>query len=179
MSTVILVADTISTAARTIMDVENFGKDSNGVKNEEPSLKQELDTPKEPTKDANTEAHFNGVMKNEDGEKPAEKTGENDAKKEQAGDVKPSAAKVNISAHQKENHSHHSDRVREGQRWNDRPRGRGGRGGQNLARGGQKFRRNNRSDLESQEESSDPVAIRKQVGLSRPSSRFPFANKPL
>ena len=39
-----------------------------------------------------------------------------------------------------------SDRVRDGQRWNKRD-----------------FKKNVKSDLTSQEESSDPVAIRKQV----------------
>ena len=54
-----------------------------------------------------------------------------------------------------------SKRVQEGQKWNERPR--------NTDRpynkyGNKPFKRNNKSDLTSQEESSDPVAIRKQVG---------------
>lgn len=69
-----------------------------------------------------------------------------------------------------------SDRVKEGQRYNNRNRGgqgnrgdRGGRGGRGRGhdRGYQDrpSRRNNiKSDLTSQQESSDPIAIRKQVG---------------
>ena len=54
-----------------------------------------------------------------------------------------------------------SKRVQEGQKWNERPR--------NTDRpynkyGNKPFKRNYKSDLTSQEESSDPVAIRKQVG---------------
>lgn len=52
-----------------------------------------------------------------------------------------------------------SERVKEGQRWNNRDRnGRGGRPGTKK-----NFSHNYKSDLTSQEESSDPVAIRKQV----------------
>ena len=46
-----------------------------------------------------------------------------------------------------------SKRVQEGQKWNDRDREK------------QDYSKNIKSDLTSQEESSDPVAIRKQVGL--------------
>ena len=57
-----------------------------------------------------------------------------------------------------------SKNVQEGRAWNNRDRGRGGRG-----RGGygdypkSSFKHNIKSDLTTQEESSDPVAIRKQV----------------
>lgn len=55
-----------------------------------------------------------------------------------------------------------SKRVQEARSYNSRynDRGRGGRGGS------QKYRRNIKSDLTSQEESSDPVEIRKQVQLT-------------
>ncbi|KAL8988901.1 MAG: hypothetical protein Q9177_002092 [Variospora cf. flavescens] len=54
-----------------------------------------------------------------------------------------------------------SERVREGQKWNNRDRGGRGRGksGKNFTH----YRENYKSDLTAQEESSDPVAIRKQV----------------
>ena len=51
-----------------------------------------------------------------------------------------------------------SKKVREGQKWNDRPRKQ--YGNQNDR---PHTRHNNKSDLISQQESSDPVAIRKQV----------------
>lgn len=55
-----------------------------------------------------------------------------------------------------------SKRVQEARSYNSRysDRGRGGRGGS------QNYRRNIKSDLTSQEESSDPVEIRKQVQLT-------------
>ena len=51
-----------------------------------------------------------------------------------------------------------SKRVREGQKWNDRPRKQYGNQDDRPRK-----RYNNKSDLVSQQESSDPVAIRKQV----------------
>lgn len=64
-------------------------------------------------------------------------------------------------------HDKPSKRVQEGQKWNDRHRNKDGT--RNTDRsynkfGNKPFRKNNKSDLTSQEESSDPVAIRKQVG---------------
>ena len=53
-----------------------------------------------------------------------------------------------------------SKRVREGQKWNDRPRKQNGNQDDRPSQ-----RHNNKSDLVSQQESSDPVAIRKQVGI--------------
>lgn len=50
-----------------------------------------------------------------------------------------------------------SKRVREGQRWNERPRKYDNKHERTP------FKKNYKSDLTSQEESSDPVAIRKQV----------------
>lgn len=66
-----------------------------------------------------------------------------------------------------------SKNVQEGRAWNNRDRGRSGRG-----RGGHgdypypksSFKHNIKSDLTTQEESSDPVAIRKQVQFYMPSS---------
>lgn len=56
-----------------------------------------------------------------------------------------------------------SQRVQEGRSYNSRhtDRGRGGRGGSQNDR--DRYKHNIKSDLTSQEESSDPVAIRKQV----------------
>ena len=64
-----------------------------------------------------------------------------------------------------------SKNVEEGRAWNNRDRGRGGRG-----RGGRgdypksSSRHNIKSDVTTQEESSDPVAIRKQVQCHFPDS---------
>ena len=52
-----------------------------------------------------------------------------------------------------------SKRIREGQKWNDRPHKHYGNQDDRPSK-----RHNNKSDLVSQKESSDPVAIRKQVG---------------
>ena len=57
-----------------------------------------------------------------------------------------------------------SERVREGRKWNDRPRR------YNDKDDRTKYKRNNKSNLVSQEESSDPIAIRKQVGHPRVSA---------
>lgn len=70
-----------------------------------------------------------------------------------------SGDKIHISAHEKAREGQDSSRVKEAQRWNNRDRERGGQGHQIN----KKFHRNNKSDLTSQAESSDPVAIRKQV----------------
>ena len=57
-----------------------------------------------------------------------------------------------------------SERVREGRKWNDRPRR------YNDKDDRTKYKRNNKSNLVSQEESSDPIAIRKQVGRPKVSA---------
>lgn len=54
-----------------------------------------------------------------------------------------------------------SKRIREGQKWNDRPRKQYGNQNDRPHK-----KHNNKSDLISQQESSDPVAIRKQVCTS-------------
>lgn len=65
----------------------------------------------------------------------------------------------NVSTEKKEP----SERVKEGQRWNNRDRN--GKSGRPGFKGYKKdFRDNYKSDLTAQEESSDPIAIRKQVG---------------
>lgn len=79
----------------------------------------------------------------------------------------PSTKPTDVSAHTA------SKNVQEGRAWNnrDRDRGHGGRGrGGRDRRGGRdnndsrdSYKRNIKSDLTTQEESSDPVAIRKQV----------------
>jgi len=62
-----------------------------------------------------------------------------------------------------------SERVREGQRWNDRPRKYENKNDRKPYKYDNKhdqaqYKKNIKSDLTSQHESSDPVAIRKQVG---------------
>lgn len=64
-----------------------------------------------------------------------------------------------------------SERVKEGQRWNNRDRhGQPGRPGAKDSK--KPWKENYKSDLTSQEESSDPVAIRKQVNQSMCSSTY-------
>ena len=81
--------------------------------------------------------------------------------KENKPDEAPSAKPNDVSAHAA------SKNVQEGRAWNNRdqdrgPRGRGW-GGRNGRGGRGDYKGNIKSDLTSQEESSDPVAIRKQV----------------
>ncbi len=64
-----------------------------------------------------------------------------------------------------------SKKVREGQKWNDRPRKQ-----YSNQKDHPHKRHNNRSNLESQQESSDPVAIRKQVCTSPVLSAFTYSN---
>lgn len=64
-----------------------------------------------------------------------------------------------------------SKRVREGQKWNDRPRKQYGNQNDRPHK-----RYNNKSDLVSQQESSDPVAIRKQVCTSHLLYSFMITN---
>ncbi len=64
-----------------------------------------------------------------------------------------------------------SKRVREGQKWNDRPHK---KYGNQYERPHKKH--NNKSDLVSQQESSDPVAIRKQVCTSHLRYSFTVTN---
>ena len=64
-----------------------------------------------------------------------------------------------------------SKRVREGQKWNDRPHKKYGNQYERPYK-----RHNNKSDLVSQQESSDPVAIRKQVCTSHLQHPFTVTN---
>lgn len=95
--------------------------------------------------------------------KPEEKTnGASTETKEETTETKEDK-KVEISAHNRRGDRDSDDRGRRGR--SDRG-GRGGRGNFRGGRGGpntRSHRDNIKSDLTSQEESSDPVAIRKQV----------------
>ena len=118
--------------------------------------------------------------------KSEEKTnGDSTESKEETTEVREDK-KVEISAHNRRGDRDSDDRGRYGR--SDRG-GRGGRGNFRGGRGGPRTRShrdNIKSDLTTQEESSDPVAIRKQVGLpiylcrllanskSRSSSTFPM-----
>lgn len=81
--------------------------------------------------------------------------------KQELGKNEEAKPKVHVSAHVKDRAENASERVEEGRRWNERDRNRPRR--DNYPN--KKFKSNNRSDLTSQEESSDPAAIRKQVRL--------------
>lgn len=65
--------------------------------------------------------------------------------------------KVHISAHQRERDERPSSRVKQGQRWNDRDRNK------HNSDYKKEWKKNNKSELISQKESNDPIAIRKQV----------------
>lgn len=59
--------------------------------------------------------------------------------------------------------AHESERVQEGQKWNNRDRSRKEDG--QTQKPYEDYKKNIKSDMTSQEESSDPVKIRKQVSL--------------
>ncbi|KAK3176526.1 hypothetical protein OEA41_007849 [Lepraria neglecta] len=93
--------------------------------------------------------------------KPAEQTnGTKETTNEEVSKKEDTEDKSKEFKDEKSGQDQPSKRVQEGQKWNERPR--------NTDRpynkyGNKPFKRNNKSDLTSQEESSDPVAIRKQV----------------
>lgn len=119
----------------------------------------------------------------ESAKSPAEETTpENqiaEEKKDQAGKLEKQSdeqeTKAKASGHGPSESKASSKKVQEGRAWNNRDRGRndrgrGGRGGRG-SRGGRadyhnppnKYKHNIKSNMTMQEESSDPVAIRKQV----------------
>ena len=100
--------------------------------------------------------------------KPAEQTnGTKETTNEEVSKKEDTEDKSKEFKDEKSEQDQPSKRVQEGQKWNERPRNKDGF--RNTDRpynkyGNKPFKRNNKSDLTSQEESSDPVAIRKQVG---------------
>jgi len=129
-------------------------------KAEVPSLEGPQDAIEKPIEESRPEGHTNGTEETADDKSLKEKEPEKNSGKE------PENSKQDEP----------SERVKEGQRYNDRNRGGRGRGDRGIrgGRGGRgnyqdrPFKKNNiKSDLTSQQESSDSVAIRKQVGTAQ------------
>ncbi|KAL8700264.1 MAG: hypothetical protein Q9201_005535 [Fulgogasparrea decipioides] len=112
-----------------------------------------------PTADAKSETETNMPSTDEVDKAIAEVEAnrkEKEAKKNVAVDSKEHEVTEEEGKPRAEDKKEPSDRVREGQRWNNRDRDR-------HSKPRKDFRENYKSDLTSQKESSDPVAIRKQV----------------
>ena len=157
------------------MDAEEAGTVVDRNKVEDAPAKQdqsmapevpEQSQPKEETNGQPKKVNGEGAEKSEVQESSANGTksalvteSESAGKTETVTYAEKSESKVHISAHERDREHQASRRVQEAQKYNsDRGARRGGfRGG----RGG--FKNNNRFDPSGQEQSSDPVAIRKQV----------------
>lgn len=92
-----------------------------------------------------------------DKSKPADQTNGHDGSPASKVSEKMEDTKAENSLKETPNGDRPSQRVQQGRNYNDRPRKQHG----NQA--DRPYKRNNKSDLTSQPESSDPVAIRKQV----------------
>ena len=130
------------------MQGEEVTKSANGNQTEVPSLGQPTNTKEGLTEESksgiptsDTEATFKGKSPKVPAEQEDGKRKENEKKSP--------------------THGRPSEKVREGQKWNDRPRKQCGDHNDRFPK-----KHNNKSDLISQKESSDPVAIRKQVCTS-------------
>lgn len=105
--------------------------------------------------EAQTKTEADSTAKEEDDAKP---NGTSNGSKDEALEESRHEKDVEISAHNRRDQRDGHDRKR-----HDR-HDRGGRGGRGGSRGGRKsFKDNIKSDVTTQEESNDPVAIRKQV----------------
>ena len=128
------------------MEAEEATKPVSGATDETPSLSDTTKAVEELIDDARPAQQINGTKHSEDGQKPED------------GDDNPEA--TNDEGPRRDQPS---KRVQEGQRYNNRPRG----GRDNNRPHPKRFdKKNIKSDLTSLQESSDPVAIRKQVGPS-------------
>ena len=133
------------------MGVEEAIKPEDGDQAEAPSLEESPDKAEALTKDSQSE--HDQTNPTEAG--PTEKSSDiSKNQEEKEGDKHKQPEKETPAQGEP------SKRVREGQRWNDRPRKQYGNQDDRPSK-----RHNNKSDLVSQKESSDPVAIRKQVGV--------------
>ncbi|KAF6239410.1 hypothetical protein HO173_002672 [Letharia columbiana] len=127
------------------MEVEEVTKPGSEDQVEVPSLGQSQDTIERLIEESKSESQTNGTEAASAG-----KSAKSPVEQEEKTRKEP----------EKESPSQDgpSKRVREGQKWNDRPRKQYGNPNDRPHK-----RHNNKSDLVSQQESSDPVAIRKQV----------------
>ena len=131
--------------------MEEATKPVSGATEEIPSLSESSKAVAELVAGAKAAQNPNGTKHSEDDKKPEDRDGNRKA----PNDEKPRKDQP-------------SKRVQEGQRYNNRPRG----DRNNSRPHTRKFdKKNIKSDLESLQESSDPVAIRKQVGASLQFSR--------
>ena len=135
------------------MEVEEAIKPENGDQAEAPSLEESRDKVEGLTKESQSEHQTNSTeaASNEKSPKTSKSPEEQEGEKQKEPEKETPAQ------------GGPSKRVREGQKWNDRPRKHYGNQDDRPSK-----RHNNKSNLVSQQESSDPVAIRKQVGIPFP-----------
>lgn len=135
----------------TIMEAEEAAKPASEATEQAPSLGETSKAVEELIDEARPVEQTNGTKLADDSKKPEN----GDDNRKASNDEQPRQAKP-------------SKRVQEGQRYNNRIRGE-----ENYNRPHQKKfdQRNIKSDPTSLKESSDPVAIRKQVGASLPCVR--------
>lgn len=128
------------------MEAEEATKPVSGATEETPSLSETTKAVEELIDEARPAQQTNGTKLSEDDQKPED----GDDNRKASNDEEPRQDQP-------------SKRVQEGQRYNNRPRG----GRDNNRPHPKRFdKKNIKSDLTSLQESSDPVAIRKQVGAS-------------
>lgn len=128
------------------MEAKEAAKPMGGGTEETPSSSETSKAVEELIDEAKVAQQTNGTPSSEDGKKPED--GNDNSKP---------------SNEEEPRRDQPSKRVQEGQRYNNRPRGDRNNNRSHL----KKFdKKNIKSDLESLKESSDPVAIRKQVGAS-------------
>ena len=132
------------------METEEATKPSNEDQSEVPSLDQSKKAIENLIEESKAENQTNGTETASNGKSPKNPVEQEDKKRKESEKESP------------RRDDGPSKRVREGQKWNDRPRKHYGNQNDRSHK-----RRNNKADLVSQEESSDPVAIRKQVCTSR------------
>lgn len=127
------------------MEVEEVTKPGSEDQVEVPSLGQSQDTIERVIEESKSESQTNGTEAASAGKSAKSPVEQEDKTRKEPEKESPSQDGP-------------SKRVREGQKWNDRPRKQYGNPNDRPHK-----RHNNKSDLVSQQESSDPVAIRKQV----------------
>lgn len=130
------------------MTVEEEVKPANADQGGVPSLDQSQDAIEKLIEESKPESQTNGTEVALNGKSPVSPAEQEDKKRKEPEKESP-------------RQDGPSKRVREGQKWNDRPRKQYGNQNDRPNK-----RHNNKSDLVSQQESSDPVAIRKQVCTS-------------
>lgn len=127
------------------MGVEEATKPANGDQAEVPSLDQSQNAIERLIEESKPESQTNGAEAASTGKSPKSPVNLEEKVRQQSEKEGP-------------REDGPSKRVREGQKWNDRPRKQYGSRNDRPHK-----RHNNKSDLVSQQESSDPDAIRKQV----------------